>query len=824
MKRFDLRAWPGFGRAGGPTDRHAWVQQVTTHSNAVSPQSLFVALKGSRTDGHQFVPEAIARGASWLLVRSDYSLVVPDHVVLLKVDDPLVALQEIATTYRASCVAKVVAITGSFGKTLTKDLLAKLLKPQFRVMRSPESFNSQLGVALSLLEIGQEDEIAIIEAGISRRGEMDRLATMIAPDHALLTTIGPAHLESIGGLEEIKKEKEGLLKAVPARGWVMGPSDCCCSCAAPYFPSERSNDGLPEVMRLAVSSFDYRLKFPDGATFDVKLTRGFPHLTTLLNQAVRAAFLLGARPDVIATSLQEYCPEPMRTEVWTSPLGVTFINDCYCADPLSVQRSLRMLKHSEHHKHLFVFGGLSSPRIGAYQAVYQSLQQCHSLDEVLLVEDAVREIPAVQEERRLVRYDSRSAALRRLRTLQRPGQTILIKGPSRQHLDSLRDELAEGIGETRLEVHMDAIRHNLMALRQSLSKETVFIPMVKADGYGIGAVALARFLLSCGIGMLGVAHVSEAIQLRLAGISSALFVFAANPHEVPQIVQWDLEVGVGDLEMVQRLHSEASANGRTVRVHLHVDTGMTRFGCRPQEAHSLVHAIRHSSPLVLNGCFSHLASAQDPRKDRETRKQIVQFTDLLRDLERTSGRVALKHIANSAGTLRFDIPDCNAVRIGLALFGLPTFPDSRLTVPLRPSLTLTSRLMAIHTCHRGDRVSYGGAFRIQRDGARVGVLPIGYFDGLRRSFSGKGSVIVRGQSVPIIGDICMDFCMVDLSEVPDARVNDSVLLFGQEESGVIQEASAFAAMGSLSTYELISGLGPRVQRLYVYDGESRDFL
>jgi Alr-MurF fusion protein len=822
MRSFDLRQWIGFSAAGGDPSRPALIDRVAVHSAQIEPATLFVALEGVRQDGHSFVPTAIASGARFCCVRKEFPVGPVDETKLLRVIDPLKALQEIAQCYRLTLKTRVVAITGSFGKTLTKDLLAALLRRQQQVGCSPESFNSQLGVCLSLLDVEPHHEIALIEAGISRRGEMGRLAAIIAPDHAILTSLGPAHLASLGSLEAIIEEKCQLLQSVSPHGWVLTPENLPLAIRESLRARLVQAQEKPWVAQQPNKPLHYSVVFPQGRQFSFRIARGFPQLHRVLELAIRAAYLLGTDPESIREGLQHYSPELMRTEVWTSPLGVTFVNDCYGADPLSLQHSLGFLA-SRGSRNLLLFGGLAATQPVLHRTISRAINGCSSLHQVALIGDSLANAVGEELSKPYSCHPDPATALRQLRTTLCPGQTVLIKGAARQGLDKLRHHFAEGIGETRLEVHMDALRHNVAALSHS-HPDTAMIGMVKADGYGTGAHTVGRFLTRCGVTLLGVAHLCEAISLRLAGIEEPIFVFSAAPHEAAQIVQWNLEVGVSDLNQIEQLAREAAAHDHLVRVHLHLDTGMTRFGCREAQVRQLAHAIKSSSHLEPYGFFSHLSGATDPTQDATSTAQIALFTRLCRELEAEGYLFPLRHLANTAGACRFAIPPQNGMRIGIGLFGLQEGTGSQLKIPLQPALTLTSRLIAIHNCQPGDRVSYGGKYCVQAAGARIGVVPMGYFDGLRRTFGGNGAVLIRGKRAPLIGEICMDFCMVDLSGIPSAQVDDGVLFFGEDEMGFNQDAIDFARSGGLSVYELIAGLGPRVQRLYFYDGESRDFL
>ena len=356
MDEFDLRQWPGFFEAGGDVSCPAIIKQISLDSRGIdSPESLFIALKGSKQDGHQFVDIAAQAGARYALVEKDW--IPPSELrqmVLLRVKDPLQAFQEIAMTYRQQLKAIVLGITGSFGKTMLKDLLQAILSPTKRTTVSPESFNSQVGVPLSLLTIQKEDEIAIIEAGISQKNEMDNLSRMIAPNCTIITTIGNAHLTTLQNLETVAYEKSKLIWQTPNQQWHLIPENEYLKPLENHFKDNfyywnRNDPSLPYAEALKGSSGDvlpYRIQFPDGREYFGKITSGFSYFLDLIHIAVKAAWLLGIKSDAIAKALEHYNPDPMRKEIWKSPSGTTFINDTYCSDPQSVEIALRQLEQS----------------------------------------------------------------------------------------------------------------------------------------------------------------------------------------------------------------------------------------------------------------------------------------------------------------------------------------------------------------------------------------------------------------------------------------------------------------------------------------------
>jgi alanine racemase/UDP-N-acetylmuramoyl-tripeptide--D-alanyl-D-alanine ligase len=314
------------------------------------------------------------------------------------------------------------------------------------------------------------------------------------------------------------------------------------------------------------------------------------------------------------------------------------------------------------------------------------------------------------------------------------------------------------------------------------------------------------------------------VRLRLAGVEEELLVLYSTPYEVESVVRWDLQPALQDLEQIKRLNSEALRQEKRLRVHLHLDTGMSRLGCRPNEVLALAQAIESASHLELYGLMTHLACAEDPEQDAFTQQQLDRFSQTLALLRCAGINPPWRHAANTAGAVRFETPDCTMMRPGLGLLGLCASPPIARSIELRNALSLVSRIAAIQTVHKGETVSYGGTYRVKRPLERIGVIPLGYFDGIHRRYSNRGSLLIHGKPAPIVGAVCMDFLMVDITDIPDAQVHDKVLVFGQDEMGHTLSPEAFATRGEGSVYELITCLGPRIQRVFVYDDRSRRLL
>jgi alanine racemase len=824
---FDLRLWEGFKSAGGKVELPCIIDEIHIDSRMIANKALFVALKGEKTDGHHHVKGAIDAGAKWALVKKGWepnSDLDPDK--LLFVDDPLAAFQQIVATYRLSLGAKVIGITGSLGKTLVKDLLYFLVKDKWRCVASPESFNSQIGVPLSLLRIGRNDEVALIEAAISKPNEMASLAAMIQPTHTIFTVAAEEHIDTLGTIETILSEKMQLLFKTESKGWCLIPNDprlkphlASIPCRKIFWSKKSKLLPHAEFISLIPSKeMAYRLVFPKKQFYEGTLRAHFSYFLNLLNIAFKAAYLLEVPAEVLLEKIKEYQVELMRTEIFKSALGPMFINASYCSDPQSVERDLSHLKRlPKSQKKTLMFGGFRDSKNQAVQEYRRvgDLIGGSRIDQLILFgqkpfSPLIGRVPPHIEVKEFPDFPTAALALK---NQLEPDEILLIKGGKKITYDDISLAFFDSTTHSQCLINLSAMKHNIALFRCHLPPKTRIMAVVKAQGYGTDDVQLARFLESCQIDILGVSYLDEAISLRQKGVSQDIFVLNAAPYEVVKAVSFGFEIGVSDTLMIDLLEKEAERQGKFVKVHLHVDTGMSRFGCSPESALTLAKLIEHSAHLRLEGLMTHFASSDDPKEDAFTQKQIELFRRVIQE----GIHPPMIHAANSSAALRFKIPECNMVRIGLSLFGFAASQATKDILPLKLAISLVTRVAGLNRVKEGDTISYGRSYTNRRPKALVAVLPIGYYDGLHRHYSGKGHVLIHGQKAPMVGKICMDYMMVDVTDIPNLNIGDTALIFGRDEHGHMISPEEFASFGNSIPHELISCLGPRIQRIFIHE-------
>ncbi len=857
MEPFDLRAWPEFSEAElscsitGPVI----IDQVAIDSRRISSRNaLFVALSGAHFDGHAFIKEAYKNGARSAIVKKGVACEqIPCSMKLFKVDDPLKALQQIAASYRLQMQAKIVAITGSFGKTMLKDLLHHLVEPGFETFSSPESFNSQLGVALSLLKIRSSCQVAIIEAGISKANEMKNHLEMIKPDNVIITNIGSAHIGTMLTKEAIAKEKMQLAMMLKKENWCLLPSDIITHLNEISLPGtscyfwDKQQSELPKIRKCKAKekcSLSYDITFPSGFCYTGEIQDGTSYFLDLIQMGTKAAYLLGVSEESIAKSLESYYPEPMRIELWKSQHGATIINDTYCADPMSCDIALKQFETLEEKKDarseatseatggrkIFLFSGLrrtSEHTVCDLQRIAHAIAKHKvnlcilSLPKEKLSNELVSQINLISPQTEVIVAKNDKDASFVAKTILGPGDAVIIKGPKKRPILDLIKDFEESLPNNQVIINLAAIQSNIELIRARLDPGIRIMVMVKALAYGTDDVRIAKFLKNAGINILGVSYVDEGVAMREQGVRGDIFVLNAMEHEISKAVKWNLELGVSDAHLISYIQKEALLQNKKIKVHLHVDTGMCRFGCRKDEVLLLGHLINNSPNLIFEGLMTHFASSENPQEDEFTLQQAKILEDAIDALANDGIQPRYKHASNSSAAIRFGFKKFNMIRIGLAAYGLHTSQATQDMLDLRPAISLVSRIVGINECKEGDTISYGRAHKVQKSTARIAVLPIGYFDGLHRNYSGKGFVMIRGERAPMVGKICMDYMMCDITDIPDANLGDPVLIFGEDENGQYLSPEELAKSGGSIVHELMTCLGPRIRRLFIYDESLR---
>lgn len=793
--------------------------------------TLFVALKGENYDGHRFVNDACKKGACAAIVHQDMT---PAHAgfALIRVKNTLRALQELARHHRESCQGKFIAITGSNGKTIAKDCCMTILGSRYHVQGSPGSYNSQVGVALSLLRIDPEADFNVIEAGISQIGEMPYLERMIQPDYGLLINVGVAHFEGFGSRQIIAVEKLKLFHNLPPEGWLLAPTDAVLTQALlakiPTRCYQLGTDlALPSLTGwegIGTNRSRLALHFPQKGTWtiDVHIDSSWQGVTGTVMMAVSTAYLLGVEPDTVCQALAQFNPPLNRLEIWKSQHGAFIVNDTYNAEPISVNTCLQVFDQYPTKRKIFIFGGmteLGTRHEYAHRIVGEEAARKH-VDLLLTVGDLPHPTKIAFRTNRpsaqMAHFKDVSEATNYIESQAGSQDVIVVKGPRRAHFDRIVQRFKTLLSNTVFYINLPRIKQNIITFKEHIGPDVKMLLMIKALAYGADAIAIARYLENENVvDYFGVAYTSEAIELRQSGITSNILVMLTRPEDAEDIVRLSLTAVVFSSEMARALSDEALLQHKTARVHLKVDTGMGRLGVFPEQVLPLAQTVESHDNLEIEGIMTHFSVADDPSEDSFTEKQIERFQRVIELLQQHDIDPPLKHAAATAGIARHVSSHFSMVRLGLGAYGLYPSDAVKQAITLQCPVALMTRIAEIKNYPTGTPLSYGKRFYTSRD-TRVAILPIGYHDGLRRSLSNQGYVLVDGNKAPIVGTICMDFTLVDITDVPQARVGDEVLIFGEKNGHSIRIETVAEMIGTIS-YEILCTLSARIQRLYVME-------
>lgn len=805
-----------------PTAHVTAVSHILTDSRSLllPAETLFFAIRTDSGDGHSYLASLYEQGVRSFVVEelpADAGRFVGTNWYC--VTDTVEALQRLAG-YHLGRFPKLltVGLTGSNGKTIVKELLYQLLGAQRRVVRSPRSYNSQIGLPLSLLSITAGDELGLFEAGISQRGEMAQLAKIFTPRIGIFTTLGSAHQEGFSSPAEKLQEKLQLFRGSEL---IVYPADeelvrqqiqeryadrrlLCWSRQDPeatiYIASSETAEQTTRLTFLHAGK-TYRLTVPfvDGAY----LEDIFCCLTVVSHLA----------PELLEQEKpwRELTPVSMRLEVKDGLQGNTLINDAYSCDLQSLSLALDFLRRRATATGvrpvvlLSDIQGSGLPAEALYAQVRQLLQD-YGVAEVFAVGEAIAELEKAGDIP-LHRYPTTEALLESDALSRLHDSCILIKGARRYALDRIYQRLSFQEHQTVLDIDLQAVVHNLNHYRSLLPAGHPLICMIKADGYGTGDFELARTLQEHRVDYLAVAVADEGRVLRTKGIRTHLMIMNPELSVAETLFTYHLEPEVYSFELLRGLTQRAEAAGLTAfPIHIKVDSGMHRLGFAPEELSAVGDYLRAHPALRASSVFSHLAAADEGDKRAFTLGQIARFEEACARLTKALGYQPKRHILNTAGIEDFSDHAYEMARLGIGLYGVsPTGKGG-----LRPVARLSTVILQVRQLPAGQAVGYGCRGLTERP-SKIAVIPIGYADGFSRRLSrGAYSVSVGGVLCPTIGNVCMDACMIDVTEVPDVKAGDPVEVFGSSTCPLERMAEACDTI----PYEILTGLSLRIQRRY----------
>ena len=782
-------------------------------------ETLFVALAGEQRDGHHFVADAYDRGVRHFLVAR--AEVVPGPANVLVSADPLGALQAIAAWHRGRLDYPILALTGSNGKTIVKEWLASVLEPALRLGKSPGSYNSQLGVPLAVLDLPMGVDLGLVEAGISRPGEMERLAALIRPNLGIMTHFGDAHAEGFASEGEKLREKlllfkgcEMVLLASDNPQVLGGVRDL----GVPFKTvGTREGDDL-QIQGVEAVGNGVAVTLMEKGAFGaevVELPFGGDAAFENALLVVLAARHLGLDWETLRQELRQLLPVSMRTEWITDNPELSIINDAYNADRASVRNAFSLLEGARGHVGKAVIL-TDLEHLGAAQEAAQSVVLKDAVGrfgaEALTLIGPVFERLA-GEVKGVRAYRDTNTFLGAFDYDRFKGKTVLLKGARRFALERVVPHLSRRAVATWFKVNMNHLAHNLRKFRGRVGPGTKLMAMVKAFSYGAGTWEIAQALEQEGVDYLAVAYTSEGIALRTRGIRVPIMIMNADTDSMEQLFRFELEPEVYGLDFLRTyVRLGRSLGVGKMRVHLKVDTGMHRLGFLWDEVDGLKAFLAQHPEVEVVSVMSHLASSDEPSLDAYTFSQIDRFEAFYKAMDFVEGAGPMRHVLNTAGILRFPQYAWEMVRLGIGLYGVS--PLGGEDGELMEIGSLHTVITQIHAYPPGTPIGYACSDLTQGE-ARIATIPVGYADGIRRSLSnGVGQFLVRGQRVPVIGRVCMDMLMLDVSGVPEAQAGDEVVLIGHQGGERISVGEVAARCGTIA-YEILTGISQRVRRVYV---------
>ena len=810
----------GARRFGNAEARIDWLL-TDSRSLAFPETTLFFALRTPVGDGHKYIPDLYRRGVRNFVVGTvpeNYETDYPD-ANFLRVLSPLKALQRLAERHREEYVLPVIGITGSNGKTVVKEWIYQLLMLSMNVTRSPRSYNSQVGVPLSVWLLDERSRIGVFEAGISQPGEMQALRAIIQPTIGVMTNIGPAHQENFSTIQEKCHEKLLLFKdakvliynadeAVVAEsvhdfgfggqlfGWSRKDENATVFVRA----IEPTEDGKTRIAYFFNgTAAEYTLPFADEASIQNSIT------------ALCVCLYLGLMPADIARRMALLEPVAMRLEVVQGVRGCTLINDAYNSDAAALDIALdfmnRRAKEQAAKGRTLILSDIFQTGIPAEElyAKVADMLKSRGVERLIGVGPAISAAHTLFSIKKSF-YPTSEALLEsgELDTIH--DEIILLKGARNFGFEQIAKALSLRVHETTLDVNLEAIAENLHFYRSFMKPETKLTCMVKASAYGAGSVEIAKTLQERGVDYLAVAVADEGAELRRAGITAGIIVMNPEMSAFGTLFEYELEPEIYSFNLLDALIRAARRQGITdFPVHLKLDTGMHRLGFNPKtDIPVLIDRLSHQRALIPRSVFSHFVGADSDGFDDFSEKQFKLFDEASRTLQAAFPHKILRHICNSAGIERFPERHLDMVRLGLGLYGIDPI-DNRV---LHNVATLRTTILQIRDVPAGDSIGYSRKTVLDRP-SRIAAIPIGYADGLNRHLGNRrGYCLVNGQKADYVGNICMDVCMIDVTDIP-CREGDSVEIFGD----ALPVTVLSDLLGTIP-YEVLTSVSNRVKRVY----------
>lgn len=794
---------------GNNTD--AWIDNVSLDSRSLqnNESTLFFCIKGTNYNSHKFIPELIEQGVLHFVV-SEIPENIPENINFLLVENTIKALQDFAVFYRKLFDFPIIGITGSNGKTIVKEWLNFLLSPEYNIIRSPKSYNSQVGVPLSVIGINEKHNFGIFEAGISTVDEMQKLGEIIQPTIGLLTNIGPAHDEGFQNLAEKIKEKLKLFQHVSVLIYHKNKSiDAFVKPTIKTF-SWSSSDNEADVLIHHKTQLD---KTKLNITYKEKCFQiDIPFSDDASIENVIHCVMVLLYFDYSLEDIQERVsmlyPIEMRLKVKKGINNTTLIDDSYSSDFQSLKIALDFLENQKQHtKKTLILSDIFQSGL-SNEELYSKVSQ-------LIISNKINRVIGIGETISLftqkflngLTFKNQEDFLKDFDSLNFENETILIKGARSFHFEEIVSLLEEKTHETVLEINLNSVSHNLNYFKAKIDAKTKMMAMVKAFGYGNGGFEIAKLLEYHKIDYLGVAFADEGIDLRNHGIRLPIMVLNPETSSFKTMIQNNLEPEIYSLKGLDAFLKIAKQKDlKEFPIHIKIDSGMHRLGFEEIQMDELIATLKENKNIYVKSILSHMATSDSFEHHDFALSQIEVFEKLSHRIMLELNIQPIRHILNTSGITNYPEAQYDMVRLGIGLYGISNDPSGQKY--LENVGTLKSIISQIRTIQKGESVGYGRKFMAQKE-TKIATIPIGYADGIRRSWGNElGYVMIQNQKATIVGSICMDMMMVDVTDIQCLEGNQ-VIIFGENPS-------VFYIAEKLNTisYEILTSISQRVKRIF----------
>lgn len=802
------------------TNDNLQIEHLLTDSRKMvyTDRSVFIAISGNHHDGHKYLKDAAVAGVKNFIINAHNQLEMPANTNIVIVEDSLKALQKLAAWHRQQFTIPVVGITGSNGKTIVKEWLFYLLQEHMRVLRSPKSYNSQVGVPLSVWQLNHEHQIALFEAGISQPNEMQHLENIIKPNIGILTNIGSAHAAGFKNTAQKIDEKLTLFSSaeliiypgdnnqivdainqlksnnpkLKSISWTSGNAQ-----ADIQFQVERKVNHTQITLHKGAQKIAVQIPFTDDASIQ--------------NACTCFTFLLATNmtsTDVLARfqSLEQI---EMRLQMKEALNHSILINDSYNSDLQSLQIAIEFMdQQSAGYEKCVVLSDIHQSGMDA-STLYKQIAD-------LIERKSVKQFIGIGKiislykhffDKHALFFETTEELLQHIHSIDFRHRIILLKGARVFAFEKISHHLEKKVHETVFEINLNSLVSNLNTYRNLLKPGVKLMGMVKAFSYGIGSYEIAKVLEFHRVNYLAVAYADEGVQLREAGIKIPIMVMNPEASAIDQLFQHNLEPVVYQLSLLQLLNKHSK--GAEIGVHIEIETGMKRLGFDEKDIPLMVSLLKSAGHLRVKSIFAHLAASDEPEHDAFTNEQINRFEYIANKIESSLGYSVLKHTLNSSGITRFPHAQFDMVRLGIGLYGID--PSHQVSDQLQPIGTLKTVVSQIRKVSAHDSVGYSRSGKLTRDSV-IATVAIGYADGYNRKLGkGRGEMLVNGKRAKVVGSVCMDMTMLDVTDI-ECKVGDEVIVFGKDIP--VEE---LAALTDTIPYEILTSVSQRVKRVYYWE-------